>query len=253
MAIIRVNDMISTIITSDANLDEDEVKSTHQDYEFRPDRITVGYYSNIKESDLRTYLVNHAEKTLNPYNAAYKIKKWRGGFLWELQESTTPKSCLESIAKEFDSKDEGSLVIATNGRKVKVILSKKDGWVSVDSYMLIEDDDQQCDHLVFDAKMAPIYPSGESFFRVNLIIFFISFFCLASALQVKHLLINKEVDPIFEIKEKIEPLDKIKELERISYDSNRYIKELSYRNGKWNTEIIDLDDMGGEVQLGGDE
>lgn len=194
-----------------------------------PNSILIGYYSDIKLSDLKLYLYNKAEEEMVVKSAYYQIIKYESGYIWEIHEGGSGKGLLKSVIPLLEIHKE--VIIKTSRRNIKI--KKKDNGLGIISYFLNESDESEPTKGVsFSDKMRPVKNTGYAMYILGKTVFIIGVLSLFLSYTFKYVILDKEKELESRIMKSASPISKIDDIKKINLTEN-YIEKLEYRDNQW--------------------
>lgn len=194
-----------------------------------PKQLLIGFYANVKLSDLKSYLYAKALNNMALENAFYGIQRFENGYLWELQEGGSGKGVLSSVVKILKYKNE--LIIPTDERAVRVIKKGSGGGIS--SFVLNDDDDViTTDGIEYKESLKPVKSSGFGAFMVSLVFCGVGVLAACSTLIFKYGLYHQP-EPLKFVVTKVElPVTQMDAVSYVLQDPDSYLAKLTYKKGQ---------------------
>jgi hypothetical protein len=219
------------ISVDESNNTEQAEPSVVKASEFRfslPKQVMVGFYANIKKSDLKSYLRAKAHNHMTPDNTYYGIKKFQNGYLWELHEGGSGKGILSSLAEKLKVQD--NIIIETSDKNIRVL--RKAVGEGISSFQLnSEDVVTPTEGIVYKDKLSPVKTTGYGFFVFSAIFASLGVFSAVGLLIFKYGLFH-ESEPLMFVKENKElPVFQMDHINNVINDPNAYLYQLTYRKG----------------------
>lgn len=206
-----------------------------------PKQMLIGFYANVKESDLRNYLLAKASSNMLVDNAFYGIKKFENGYLWELQEGGAGKGVLSSLSRLLKEKDD--IIISTSSRSIRVM--RKSTGEGITSFVLNDDDDvNQTPGVEFTDNLKNVKSTGFGAFAVTLPLGIVGLLAPFIMLFFKYGYFDQSKSLEYVVDNKNLPITQIDQIHYAFNDPSFYLNKLHY-NGKdgWqiDSEIIKIE------------
>lgn len=219
-------------IILDADKKVDEVESSVKKVKDRkfslPKQMMVGFYANIKKSDLKNYLRAKASNHMIPENTYFGIKKYQNGYLWELHEGGSGKGILSSLAEVLKTKDD--VIIETSDKNVRVL--KKSVGDGISSFSLNNDDvTTPTNGIEFKDKLTPVKNTGFGFFVISSMFGTLGVLSALGVLVYTTVLFDRPEPLKFVIEDDELPVSQMDAINWVLEDPNSYLYKLTYKKG----------------------
>lgn len=191
-----------------------------------PKQVMIGFYANIKKSDLKSYLRAKASNHMLPDNTYFGIRKYQNGYLWELHEGGSGRGVLSSLVEKLETDD--FVIIETSDRNVKVL--KKSVGEGISSFALNSDDIiSPTEGIEFKDKLTPVKTTGFGFFVISSIYAGLGVFSAVGLLIFKYGLFHQPEPLKFVNENKELPVFQIDQVHSVLIDPNSYLYQLTYK------------------------
>jgi hypothetical protein len=200
-----------------------------------PKQMMIGFYSNIKKSDLKNYLLAKANSHMLPDNTYFGIKKYENGYLWELQEGGSGKGILSSLIETLKTQDD--IIIETSDKNVRVL--KKSVGDGISSFSLNGDDIvTPTESIVFKDKLKAVKTTGYGFFVVSTIFGFMGILAATGLLIFKFGLFHQPKPLKFVIEDEALPVSQMDAINGVMRDPQSYLYKLTYNKvSAWSMSV----------------
>lgn len=221
----------SQIVANEAENKEQKESTTVKATKFKfslPKQVMVGFYANIKKSDLKNYLRAKAANHMVPDNTYFGIRKYQNGYLWELHEGGSGKGILSSLAKKLEQQDD--IIIETSDKSVRVL--KKSVGEGISSFALNSDDVvTPTEGIEYKDSLSPVKTTGFGFFVFSAIFASLGVLSAVGVLIFKYGLYHQSEPLMFVIEDKELPVFQMDQINHVLSEPNSYLYQLVYKKG----------------------
>lgn len=204
-----------------------------------PIKILMGRLEGVSKKDAKNYCINLIEKYIDdPDTSFYRVKKHQDAFFYEIHQSGSGKSYLDSLIKLLDEQEgHVEVILPSSTNYIKVV--KDGGFISL--HLLPESERPEItDGVSAGAKMTANVKTASNFLRIGLSSLIISALTLASA-SVHHAI---SYSPNLDEKKAVPYVDlhrAISEMETLRINNpEKYISKLFLKDGIWDMETKDV-------------
>jgi len=218
--------------------------SDEMDFEVPLD-VHIGFYSNIKEKQVKKHVLSYAEKNFSSLNdVTYQILAHEDGFLFEIQQSG---SGLGYISDYMENDYDDALII-TSSNIYRVAPSTHGGFRLVkltdDDVKDVSNNPDNFDILEGRDKLKPLKSTGFGFFVFASIFFALSVLSVGVSASLKYLVLDKTAAVYFTNAFKTYPHTFIPDIQNETYQmdlsseyfSNFYFDSSAKGDKKWSVE-----------------
>ncbi len=235
----NANDSIDDLTDelSSISLDkEDEGALIDPSIDTLPYNAYVGFYTNIKESEVKEYIYSYAEKNFDTLtNVFYQIVKHNGGFAYEIHQGGNGKGFLKSITSIINQGEESVLLTSSAFYKIY------DKGGDLKALKLRDNDNDVLKTLIYPEQkdtLKPLTTKGYAFHVFGLCMAAVGVLALLTAFSFKYLILSKEEQVYFTPSGKYTPMlyiEEIKKQNRTMSRNDEYITSITYTEAdSWN-------------------
>ena len=234
-------DLIQEDLSKELYLGDQGKKQSKQDKDISlslPVKIFLFYLPHFSKKELHDYVFYFAEQNTIKGITFYAYKKYKDGYMVEIQEGGSAKGVLNSVIELLETND--SITIQTSSRYVKFVRAPHG--IGFSSYFLSEQAKKealtQTEGVVFDTPLLPVEKKylwlktlAKSFFLVASLAFI-------SSLYFKYYLFVQSEPEIINIAYDDLPLYQAETIKNLSIHDGEYLSAIKYSaKNKWSFDI----------------
>lgn len=228
-----------------------KVKKGNNLSKYLPTTLFIGVQEDVNEKALIGYITSLSQSAFsNLKEVKFSTKKLgKNRYIYEIHNGSNDLTYLPLVIANLIEGAEKEIVLKTQGQNVRVV---KKTATKIESNSLISsnnrEDDAQVD-LETKGKMRNLVKEGTGFLIFSMVASSITGILASASFVSKYYMLNEDYSYNPKVPDIQTPYEYLKTLKAEEHTKYRYLENIKFKNGKWNTQFIELEKPKEEAEL----